>query len=321
LFWGLPRFNPQAGFLTERNLTLILPPLALIMGAGVAAFPPRGRAVLTVFLLLNGLFSTHSHQLVALNGEFLRAQPRLNPPWREVAALVVGGGRAEDAPLVLDVGGDYISLAYHVARASDTPPRTASLYPLARPADLDPLSYLRFEVLGEAGGLWLVQMGGEAAYPTALESWGYQHTGGYTLDYSLIAGRVAQTIHLLRYDSPALLETALATFDGRIRLHAFSFAPQRDGDEVRVNLWWSALSPITEDYSVSVRWLGSEGRLIAQHDAPPLVPTSTWQVGRLVYDAHSLPVTGGADGHLGLVVYGAGGALLTEGGAEQWTGE
>jgi hypothetical protein len=51
------------------------------------------------------------------------------------------------------------------------------------------------------------------------------------------------------------------------------------GEHLSLTLYWQALRPPKEDYTIFVHALDSDGRLLAQHDAPPLdgvYPTSRW---------------------------------------------
>jgi 4-amino-4-deoxy-L-arabinose transferase-like glycosyltransferase len=63
------------------------------------------------------------------------------------------------------------------------------------------------------------------------------------------------------------------------------------GQILRLTLVWSATSLPADDYAVFVHLVGSEGRLIAQHDAQPVGgfrSTSTWNIGETVADKHGL---------------------------------
>jgi hypothetical protein len=61
--------------------------------------------------------------------------------------------------------------------------------------------------------------------------------------------------------------------------------------EITLDLLWETLRPLTLDYTVSIRLLGSNGRLWAQVDSPPRAgayPTHLWDVGERVIDSHRL---------------------------------
>ncbi len=65
------------------------------------------------------------------------------------------------------------------------------------------------------------------------------------------------------------------------------------GQPFRLTLYWRALNddPLETPYTVFTQLLAGDGRLIAQHDSPPVEnerPTTTWVGGEIIADAHSL---------------------------------
>lgn len=61
--------------------------------------------------------------------------------------------------------------------------------------------------------------------------------------------------------------------------------------DLTVTLYWQAVAPVAEDYTVFVQLLAPDGTVIAQQDAPPVAgdaPTGTWTPGEIIADAHSL---------------------------------
>jgi hypothetical protein len=84
--------------------------------------------------------------------------------------------------------------------------------------------------------------------------------------------------------------------DDLIRLAGYSLLPPDSSRQSwQINLYWHALAPIMEDYTVSVRARTVDGRLLAQQDSWPvegLLPTSQWQPGDYVADFHSLEIPG-----------------------------
>jgi hypothetical protein len=59
-------------------------------------------------------------------------------------------------------------------------------------------------------------------------------------------------------------------------------------DSLSVTLYWQATGSVSRDYTVFVHLSSPEGELVAQHDSPPLLPTSLWIPGGQVIDAHAL---------------------------------
>jgi uncharacterized membrane protein len=63
------------------------------------------------------------------------------------------------------------------------------------------------------------------------------------------------------------------------------------GRTLRVMLYWTALHPIQTNYSISVRLVTEEGRLVAQDDNWPgrgALATSSWSAGHTIRDTHYL---------------------------------
>jgi hypothetical protein len=58
----------------------------------------------------------------------------------------------------------------------------------------------------------------------------------------------------------------------------------------QIDLWWSALKPPPQDYTVVAFMLDSHDILRVRDDRMPGVPTTQWQVGTLYFDRHSLPI-------------------------------
>jgi len=68
------------------------------------------------------------------------------------------------------------------------------------------------------------------------------------------------------------------------------------GGRVRLTLWWEALAPVEEDYTVFTHLLDGEGRLVGGHDSRPANgwrPTSGWRTEQVVRDIHYIPFQAG----------------------------
>jgi hypothetical protein len=65
------------------------------------------------------------------------------------------------------------------------------------------------------------------------------------------------------------------------------------GQSLDVDLFWRAVKPLKESYTVFVHLVDAEGRVIADADSPPsrgLYPTDRWSVGDGVRDRHTLTI-------------------------------
>jgi 4-amino-4-deoxy-L-arabinose transferase-like glycosyltransferase len=68
------------------------------------------------------------------------------------------------------------------------------------------------------------------------------------------------------------------------------------GSDLLVTLYWEALRPIEQEYTVFVHLMGQNGSQVAQNDSPPLenlYPTNYWVEGERVPDFHVLSIPTG----------------------------
>ncbi len=77
--------------------------------------------------------------------------------------------------------------------------------------------------------------------------------------------------------------------------------PLRLGDKggrMRLTLFWEALAPLEEEYTVFTHLLDGEGRLVGGHDSMPANgwrPTSGWRTEQAMRDIHYIPFEAGED--------------------------
>ncbi len=86
-----------------------------------------------------------------------------------------------------------------------------------------------------------------------------------------------------------------ANFGGLIALLAYQVEEHQPGESA-LTLYWRALKPVGEDYTVFVHLVDEGGNIVAQADGPPVEghwPTTAWQVGQVVPDEHRLRVGAG----------------------------
>lgn len=87
-----------------------------------------------------------------------------------------------------------------------------------------------------------------------------------------------------------------ANFGGMVRLEGYTLEapiPAQPGDEVRLRLFWRALSPMETSYTVFVQAYDGAGTKALQRDSLPVCnqePTTTWSPGDLVVDTHVMVV-------------------------------
>ena len=91
-----------------------------------------------------------------------------------------------------------------------------------------------------------------------------------------------------------------AIIGGAVRLLGYSVEPEAvaPGDSLNLILYWQALAPLDDDYTVFAHLLGgynpsTSGPLWAGHDAQPdqgHYPTTAWRAGEVILDVHPLVV-------------------------------
>jgi 4-amino-4-deoxy-L-arabinose transferase-like glycosyltransferase len=140
----------------------------------------------------------------------------------------------------------------------------------------------------------------ERVRPDAVNVWNLADDRGrpYALAYRLPAS-----------DKPAQLAgveglSEVASFGEAIRLLGFSVESPTaaPGDRVELTLFWEALAPLDEDYTVFAHLLGeynpaTQGPVWTGHDSQPdggHYPTSSWKPGEIVLDVHHLAIPGDA---------------------------
>ena len=92
------------------------------------------------------------------------------------------------------------------------------------------------------------------------------------------------------------IERLDVTFGERARLLGYELAPSSaaPGDEIPLTLYWEALAPMTEDYSVFVHLVDGDGFIVGQRDMYPgqgTYPTSYWQPGEVIADSYMVPLS------------------------------
>jgi 4-amino-4-deoxy-L-arabinose transferase-like glycosyltransferase len=66
------------------------------------------------------------------------------------------------------------------------------------------------------------------------------------------------------------------------------------GESLTLDLYWSSLAPVNDDYTVFIHLLDEAGNLVGQGDGLPVngrYPTSAWSSGERVLDRHVIPVS------------------------------
>ena len=107
---------------------------------------------------------------------------------------------------------------------------------------------------------------------------------------------LATTLRLYATDPPDTARRLDATFGGKITLETAAYTGlAAPGRSLELRLRWRADRPPAPAYTVVVHLVDASGRLVAQHDGPPvngLHPTGGWAAGEEVDDRRGVPLPG-----------------------------
>ncbi|MCL6431633.1 MAG: hypothetical protein K6V36_12365, partial [Anaerolineae bacterium] len=107
-------------------------------------------------------------------------------------------------------------------------------------------------------------------------------------------GRVQVLAIKRRWDVPPM-EVALGARFGPIRLLGYDLGRRevRRGEALHLRLYWQAVGPISEEYTVFTHLLGPQEHMSAQKDSVPVSgtrPTTSWAKGEVIVDDYDLVV-------------------------------
>jgi hypothetical protein len=261
--------------LTDRNMALLLLPIALLVGRGITAFKPKSQVILCAIILANGLTSLDSYSD--------------HEPWRELA-VYVAANHPTGEPILLDVGLGDKAMRYHLTRElydSNTPP-IHSLQQWRTDYGYYFLGVVE-DFLLKNNGFWVVYWGDQPyEMDEFYQKYGYVRTASHT-EYHR-----GYPIDWYHYDRLPPLEESLGIYDSKVRLHQVKVPTAGErGGTLDVSLWWSTTESLGISYSVSVFLLDDNGILRAQHDGSPQEgssPTNTWEPDSIILDTHHIPL-------------------------------
>lgn len=273
--------NAWLPILTPRKLALIAPAIALLVAWGLGNLRQPARGLLVGALLVYGVATVDFYQL--------------KEPWDRVAENATRYALPGEAAL-MEVGlggyplGYYLDHSTAFNRTEATParnlPRWREDAPNTYDAELN-------QLLTTHDTVWLAHWSPETRIFDLLGAAGLVRTATMTTDH------LGNDLNVYRYDR--LPDEPITVYASGMTLLAAEFQAGR------LDLWWSADEALTQDFSVSAFVLNESGVLVAQHDSFPFEnqrPTSSWQLGEVVYDPRPLNLdlpTG--DYQLGVKVY------------------
>ncbi len=159
------------------------------------------------------------------------------------------------------------------------------------PPDLPNGPYRLIAKVGSQNGA----AGAEAAL-LAVKGWPFFDKHETTLAYLSVVGRKRS------YEIPAMEHPLEARFGEMVKLVGYDLGvegqsklPYRiePGEVIHLTLYWQALAPMEDSYTVFTHLLDGEGRVRGQKDNLPgngAWPTNSWAVGEVIRDEYDIPV-------------------------------
>jgi len=280
--------NPVMPFFFPRYLLLIAPAFYLLAAAGLLALGRLWRPLLPLgaaVLLLGsgyGLWSTYTDEAY-VKGRY-----------GQMMAYV----QAHAQP------GDGLVLANQLQRP---------LYEYYRPPHLDAYFFPRYEypledprtaqdlaaIAARHPRLWLVRFGNPAEYDPSgyLPRWLATHGSKAYFDGWVDADL---SLYVMTPASEGEIEHPVGLKLGEgVQLQGYSLNADRvaPGGTLLLTLYWQALEPLSERYTVFTHLLDEQEKIWAQVDSEPQgggLPTDRWTVGQVVADNYALTVDDGA---------------------------
>jgi mannosyltransferase len=282
LAWAV---NPIMPFYYPRYLLLVAPAFYLLVAWGVTAlgrlWRPLGMAV--VLLLAGSLYGLYGYYTddAYLKGQYGQMMAYLQAQAQPGDALILANQLQRP---IFDYYQPEELEAYYFPRYE---------YPLEDPRTSRDLAL----IASQHERLWLVRFGNPAEYdPTDyLPRWLATHGskayfGGWT-DADLA----------LYVMAPAAVEEAIqhpvhADLGGQVRLlgYALSTGQLAPGDTLLLTLYWQALLPMAERYTVFTHLLDAREQIQAQVDSEPQgggLPTDRWEAGQIIQDNYALTLS------------------------------
>jgi len=249
--------------LAPHRILLMTPAIAVLTAQGLRNLAPPARTLLVTAILVYGVTTVDDYY------------PK--EPWDKVAENMVIYARQGELALMEIYRGD-LPLAYYLDHLM--PPDTET-HSLRQWRDYRASDYPDglIERITAYPTVWLMHWSPDPSAFNFLAQTGHTRTAALTTDHR------GNALNVYRYDR--LPADPVDQFEGGITLLHVVIHP----DIARVDLWWSADSPLAVDYSFSAFLLDEAGVSVAQYDSAPFEgrhPTTTWTPGEVVYDPRPL---------------------------------
>jgi mannosyltransferase len=286
LAWAI---NPVMPFFYVRYLLLIAPAFYLVAAWGVMAWGSLWRplSAIGVVILLAG--SGYGLQGYYTDDAYLKGR------YGQMMAYIEANAQP----------GDGLILANQLQRP---------LFEYYRPQGLDAYFFPRYEypledprttqelqaIAAHHPRLWLVRFGNPAEYdPNGyLARWLVTHGSKAYFD-GWVDADLSLYVMTLASSGDTIQHPLRADLGGKVQLLGYTLSADRvaPGETLLLTLYWQALAPMAERYTVFAHLLDAQQRIQAQMDSEPQgggLPTDRWAVGQLVSDNYALTVSADA---------------------------
>jgi hypothetical protein len=227
----------QVGLFTTRYLVFTIPAIALLLGLGLASFPPRWLAVGALSLMVLAPWQPFDHRPAYSDA------PPIRDFMREMGSQFLPGDR-----LVIDPA------LSHLPNSSEWAYYKALYAPLAefRASTLGPWAERRIWFLVREGTVDPALQASVHLDRVKRASWGpwYLSAGLYEAPPDPRGARVGDSLLFHGADV------------GR-------GADVQAGDPIAIDLWWSSETPLPQGYSAALRLVDPGGSIVLQSYAPP----------------------------------------------------
>lgn len=266
--------NLRLSSLTLRNLIVVTPAVALMLGLGLSRLPRW--------------LAPAAAALVAVNA--LTVFPALypgNPPWRDFVRRIGAAVRPTDVVLYhLGQGAYWEPFEYYRRRDADFPVEPISLFDLPGPPSSAAFAGALARLVRDQPRVWVV-----TTYETPISWYAFEIL---TRTHSLRAHEALIDCNVYRFEPPPSKKTGYRLGDGlfTVRPSVRSAAPYWPGEAFEVEIAWDVLDAPKVDYSVGLHLVNAAFGLSAQADGYPDPRTSLWAAGETRRTVHSLPLPG-----------------------------
>ena len=279
--------NAEYASLSFRALSVVVPAIIVLVAHTLAQFRTFEQIAVVGFIVIQSLATTSA-----------AAPTRL--PWEDVAKYISAHSNTGDA-ILIETWFDTYALSYYLEQTDSDNIVIASDLERRQNNDQHFQAFLD-EIRDEYNGIWVIHFASEENIGFELEARGIMNTASRRWETTL-----ANAIDLWRFDR-VTNNNPIVVYGDVLRLEKANARIIEDGN-VAVNLIWSPLYDLEQNYTISTFLLDQNGFLAGENnDSYPfegLSPTIDWQTGRAYFDSHILDANGITSGQysVGVKVY------------------